>query len=220
MKIAIIGTGRVAELHAAAINQVGGDLLAGGWNRTADKARAFCTRFGGTSYAELDDLLADPVIDAVVVTTATPTHFAMARRALEAGKHVLLEKPLCETSGDIRALKAIATSANRICMPSHNYIYAEDVRRLKYHTQAGHLGKVVSFWALFNRTHPSPIGMPGFYMMRELLVHHSYTMLHFLGRPSHLSATGTNVHFDQPGALDQVMITATWDNGAIANLWG
>lgn len=220
MKVGIIGTGRVAELHAEGINQVGADILAGGWNRTGTKAEAFCSRFGGTAYANLEDLLADPAIDAVVVTTATPTHFAMAKQALEAGKHVLLEKPLGETSDDVRALKKIAESANRICMPSHNYIYAEDVRRLKYHTASGDLGKIASLWVMFTRVHPSSIGTPDFYMMRELLVHHAYIMLHLLGRPSHLSATGTNVHFDDPNAIDQVMISATFDNGAVANLWG
>ncbi|WP_421723192.1 Gfo/Idh/MocA family protein [Bauldia sp.] len=220
MKIAIIGTGRVAELHAAGIEQVGDDLLAGAWNRTAAKGDAFGSRFGCKVYGELDDLLADPEIDAVVVTVATPTHHDVAKRALEAGKHVLLEKPLSEAADEVRDLRETAKRTNRICMPSHNYIYAEDVRRLKYHTASGDLGEVASFWVMFNRVHPSSIGTPDFYMMRELLVHHAYIMLHFLGRPSDISATGTNVHFDDPNAIDQVMITATYDSGTIANLWG
>lgn len=220
MKVAIIGTGRVAAFHADAMNQIGPGLFAGGWNRTADKAEAFCSRFGGVSYPDLGDLLGDQAIDAVVVTTATPTHFDLAKRALEAGKHVLLEKPLCETSDQVRQLAEVAARTGRICMPSHNYIYAEDVRRLHYHVKSGHLGDVVSFWALFNNYHLPSYAPPGFYMMRELLVHHSYAMLYMLGRPSYVSATGTNIHFDDPSAHDQVMVCATYGNGTIANLWG
>ncbi len=220
MKVAIIGTGRVAEFHAEAMNQIEPGLLAGGWNRTGSKSEAFCARFGGVSYPDLAGLLDDQTIDAVVVTTATPTHFELAKQALEAGKHVLLEKPPCETSDQVRQLKAVADRTGRICMPSHNYIYAEDVRRLHHHVTSGHLGDVVSFWALFNNYHPPSYAPPDFYMMRELLVHHAYAMLYMLGRPAHVSATGTNIHFDDPTAIDQVMVSATFDSGVIANLWG
>ena len=220
MKIGIIGTGRVAELHAAAIQQIRPDLIEGAWNRTADKAVDFCARFGGSHYAELEDLLAAPAVDAVLVAASTPMHFEMARQAMEAGKHVLLEKPICESSDQIRALIEVAQRTGRICMPSHNYIYAEDVRRLHYHIKSGHLGKIVSFWALFNNYHPATLSAPKFYMLRELMVHHSYALLYLLGRPSHISATATNLHFEDPPSLDQIMATATFDDGAIANLWG
>lgn len=220
MKLGIIGTGRVAELHAAAIDQIDGATIAGAWNRTSGKASDFCKRFGGVSYSEVDKLLAEPSIEAVLVAAATPTHSEMATRALEAGKHVLLEKPICETSDDIRALIRTAESTGRVCMPSHNYIYAEDVRRLHHHIKSGHLGRIVSFWALFNNWHPPTLSAEDFYMLRELMVHHSYTLLYLMGRPSRISATATNTHFQDPPSNDQLMATAVFDDGAIANLWG
>lgn len=219
MKLAIIGLGRVAELHVQAIREIDPDIFAGGWNRTYFRTQEFCAHFGGFAYASLDDVFADQNIDAVLVATNTASHFDLAKRALLAGKHVLLEKPLCETPGQIRELAEIARSNSRICMPSHNYIYAENMRRLHIHVKGGHLGKIVSFWAVYNKLHPASIGEPDL-TMRELMIHHTYSMLYFLGRPSHLVATGTNVHFDNKLAHDQLMITAEFPDGAIANLWG
>lgn len=220
MKLGILGTGRVAELHAEAIAQIAEVTLAAAWNRTPDKAASFCSRFDCVDFPELGDLLAEPAIDAVVVTASTPTHFDLAKQALEAGKHVLLEKPTCETSGDVRKLIEVADKTGCVCMPSHNYIYSEDVRRLHHHITSGHLGKVVSFWALFTNHHPATISAPNYYMMRELMVHHTYTMLYLLGRPASISATASNMHFEDPPSLDQLMATASFDDGAIANLWG
>jgi predicted dehydrogenase len=136
-----------------------------------------------------------------------------------AGKHVLLEKPLCERSAQIRELAEIARSQSKICMPSHNYVYAESMRRLHAHVISGKLGRVVNFWALYNKRHDASIGAPDL-TMRELMIHHAYCMLYFIGRPKAVFATGSNVHFSDPSADDQLMITAEYDDGKIANLWG
>ncbi len=219
MKIAVIGLGRVAELHVQALNQIEPKIFAGGWSRSAHKVDEFCQRFGGKAYATADDLLSDRNVDAVLVATTTPSHFEYAKRSLIAGKHVLLEKPLCEHPGQIRELAEIAQAHGRACMPSHNYIYAESMRRLRAHIDQGKLGKIFSFWAIYNKRHDAIIGTPDL-TMRELMIHHVYCMLYFLGRPDHVYVTGTNVHFDDKAADDQLMITAEYADGKIANLWG
>jgi predicted dehydrogenase len=219
MKVGIVGLGRVAELHVEALRHLDSALFAGGWSRSVDKTEAFCQRFGGIPYSALDDLLSDTRVPAVLIATGTDSHFELAKRALVAGKHVLLEKPLCERAAQIRELGEVAKAYNRICMPSHNYVYAETMRRLKAHIQGGRLGKIVSFWAIYNKRHDASIGEPDL-TMRELMVHHAYCMLYFLGRPVHVNAIGTNVHFRDPDAHDQLMITAGYADGSIANLWG
>jgi len=219
MKVAIIGLGRVAELHVHALRQIGSDIFAGGWSRSQSKAQEFCDRFGGKAYPTLDDLLSDDKINAVLVATSTASHFELAKRCLVAGKHVLLEKPLCEQAAQIRELAEVAKTANRTCMPSHNYIYAESMRRLQAHIRDGRLGDILSFWAIYNKRHDASIGEPDL-TMRELMIHHAYCLLFFLGRPAHVYATGTNVHFDDKQAHDQLMITAEYSDGKIANLWG
>lgn len=219
MKVGIIGLGKVAELHVDALRQLAPHTFAGGWSRSAKKAEDFCKRFGGKPYSAIEGLLEDQEIDAVLVATGSDSHFAYAKRSLEAGKHVLLEKPLSPVASQIRELAEIAKSHNRICMPSHNYVYAESMRRLSAHIETGRLGQIVNFWAIYNKRHDASIGGPDL-TMRELMVHHAYCMLYFLGRPSHVYATGTNVHFTDKTADDQLMITAEYPDGKIANLWG
>jgi predicted dehydrogenase len=219
MKIGIIGLGNVAELHVKALSEVDSTLFCGGWNRTHQRAKDFVSKFGGRVYESVDELLGDGNVDAVVVCTSTSSHFEMAKRALLAGKHVLLEKPLCERPGQIRELAEIARSKSKICMPSHNYVYAENMRRLHAHVVSGKLGKVVNFWAIYNKRHDASIGAHDL-TMRELMIHHAYCMLYFIGRPSSVFATGSNVHFSDPNAADQLMITAEYPDGKIANLWG
>ncbi|MEP3276493.1 MAG: Gfo/Idh/MocA family oxidoreductase [Stappiaceae bacterium] len=220
MKLGIIGTGRVAQTHAEAFRQISPDLIGGAWNRTFENAQNYCAKFGGTAFESLDELLDNSTIDAAVILSTTPTHFDFAKAALKAGKHVLLEKPVCETSEQIAELMSVARENGKICMPSHNYLYSEDLRRLHHHTLAGNLGKILNFWVMFSNFHPSHYGMTGTYMMRELFVHHTYVMLYMMGRPQTVSTVGTNRHFDDPTAIDQMMITATFDDGRIANLWG
>lgn len=220
MKLGIVGTGRVAHTHAAALQEISPALIAGAWNRTFETAETFCKKFGGRSFHSFEEMLAAGDVTAVSILSSTPTHFDFAKTALKAGKHVLLEKPVCESSEQIKELLEIEKQSGKICMPSHNYLYSEDLRRLKRHFDVGHLGRALNFWVMFNNFHPSHYGMTDTYMMRELFIHHIYVLLHFLGRPKSVSATGANSHFDDPSAIDQMVITAVYENGTIANLWG
>lgn len=221
MKLGIgyLGTGRVAERHAVALGQVRGATLVGAWNRTPDKAAEFCARHSCKQYGSVDELLADEKIQAVSVLTGTSSHHSLAKRAMEAGKHVLLEKPLCETADEIADLIRTSKATGRMCVPSHNYIYAEQMQRMHAHLKSGNLGVPVSFWAMFNNRHDAGMGTPDL-VMRELMIHHTYAMLYYLGRPVSVVTTATNVHFTDKAAHDQIMISATFTNGAIANLWG
>lgn len=219
MRIGIIGLGNVAELHLTALKELDPDAYVGGWGRTAKRAELFVERFGGRLYASPETLLADEAIDAVIICTNAASHFTFAKQALLAKKHVLIEKPICERPEQIQELVQLAREAGKVCMPSHNYVYAETMQRVRAHIDAGHLGEILNFWAIYNKRHPAEMGSPDL-TMSELMVHHVYCMLYFLGRPARIFATGSNVHFDDPQAHDQLMIVAEYPNGTIANLWG
>lgn len=131
------------------------------WSRTASTAAAFAARHGTVSHDSLDALLADPTIDAVFVLTPAESHFEHASRALKAGKYVLLEKPVGRTVPEIQALAKIAQECGRVCMPSHNYIYAPELQRLRHHLHQGRLGRLQSFWMLCNQRKAQAMGPPG-----------------------------------------------------------
>src|SRR3989338_5525550 len=74
-------------------------------------------------YAEPEELLQDPKVDCVIIAAPTFFHFKLAQRALEAGKHVLLEKPMTRTLREAELLQKAVKKSGRIFMLGHQYIY-------------------------------------------------------------------------------------------------
>ena len=90
-----------------------------------------------------DDLLADESLDAVVIATPVPTHYSLARSALAAGKHVLVEKPPAMRGHEMDELVALAEERERVLMPGHLLLYHPGVVRLKEMIVGGELGAVL-----------------------------------------------------------------------------
>jgi len=100
------------------------------------------TRHPGVSlYADWQDLIADPAIDAVLIATPVGTHFQLARAALQAGKHVMVEKPMAATSYEAKALIDEAFRRRRILMVDHTFVYTGAVRKIGEIIERGDLGQ-------------------------------------------------------------------------------
>jgi predicted dehydrogenase len=93
--------------------------------------------------ADFDKLLADPEVDAVVVATPVVTHHELARRALLAGKHVFVEKPMAVQAAEADELVALAEERELVLMPGHLLLYHPGVRKLKELVDGGELGDVL-----------------------------------------------------------------------------
>jgi predicted dehydrogenase len=93
--------------------------------------------------ADVDELLADPDVDAVVIATPVPTHYELARRGLEAGKHVLVEKPPAMKGAEMDELVRLAAEGDLVLMPGHLLLYHPGVRKLKELVDSGELGDVL-----------------------------------------------------------------------------
>ena len=87
-------------------------------------------------------LLSSPDVDAVVVATPVSTHASLAREALLAGKHVLVEKPIAGSSGEAEELIRLAKFSSRILMVGHTFLYNPAVRALRELVQTGELGQI------------------------------------------------------------------------------
>ena len=92
---------------------------------------------------DFDELLADDTLDAVVIATPVPTHYELAKKALEAGKHVLVEKPPAMTAAEMDELVALASGRDLVLMPGHLLLYHPGVLKLKELIDAGELGDVL-----------------------------------------------------------------------------
>ncbi len=217
--VAIIGTGGVATLHADAINRVPSLRLIGAVSRDRANVQGFAERNGCRGFSSHEELLGDPAVDVVAVCSPAEHHVSHAIAALRAGKHVIVEKPVGGSVEEIDMLQTEAAHAGRLCVPCHNYIYAPALQRAKALVDEGRLGRIASFWLVYNQRHDGDAGKPGM-ALHELMVHHAYAVLHFLGRPQSVTAAAANLHFDDPAADDQVMLVCTMADGAIANLWG
>jgi predicted dehydrogenase len=115
------------------------------WCCDADEAiRArYAAQYRSTRFtAELDDLLEDPELDAIVLATPVPTHAELATRVLEAGKHCFVEKPLAQSVADAERAVAAAERAGKVLMVGHLLEYHPAVSKLKEIADAGELGAI------------------------------------------------------------------------------
>ena len=104
---------------------------------------AAAARHPGTRHTtELDDLLSDPELDAVVIATPISTHHAIAAAALDAGKHVWVEKPLASSSAEVADLVERAERRRLLLLPGHIALYSPSVVRIKELIDAGELGEI------------------------------------------------------------------------------
>src|SRR5687767_10333883 len=94
------------------------------------------------------DLINDPDIDAVVIATPVSSHFELALAALQAGKHVLVEKPLASTSDQGRRLVDEAAARKLVLLVDHTFVYTEAVRKIRELISSGQLGQIYYYDAV------------------------------------------------------------------------
>ena len=124
-------------------------------DREERRLTAVAERFSGVSTStELADLLADDV-DAGVVATPTSTHYEIAKAAIEAGKHVLVETPLTNSVETSIELCELARKAKRLLMVGHVFVFNSASRRVKQCIEAGDLGRI--YYISMVRTNLGPI---------------------------------------------------------------
>jgi len=163
---------------------------------------------------ELDDALDDPEIEAVVIATPVPTHYALAKRALEAGKHVFVEKPPAMRGEEMEELVALAEERGLTLMPGHLLLYHPGVRKMKELVDAGELGDVMCVYG--NRQNLGIIRKDE-NALWSLGVHDLSVILYLLDEePSEVSARGNS--FLTPGVEDVVFCYLRFPSGRIAHM--
>jgi predicted dehydrogenase len=141
----LIGGGFIGPVHAEALRRIGIEVV-GLLGSTPDRARPLADRLGiRRVYADLDDLLGDPAVGAVHVTSPNPAHFEQARRVLESGRHVVCEKPLATTSAETSALVALAGAHPRqAAAVNYNVRFYPLCHEMRARVARGDIGRVLS----------------------------------------------------------------------------
>jgi predicted dehydrogenase len=146
LKYGIIGYGYWGPNLARVFNQAEGSKLAA----VADRDERSRTRAANlyphiAVYSDARELIADPSIDVVAIATPVSTHFALAEAALKAGKHIVVEKPLCGSSEDALRLVELAAKVGRQILTDHTFVYTDAVRRIAEMSAGGDLGRILYY---------------------------------------------------------------------------
>ncbi len=193
------------------------DLAALTWLCDAsDEAQGrFASRYPGSRMTgDLDDVLADPDLEAVVIATPVPTHYPLAKRALEAGKHVLVEKPPAMHGDEMDELVALAEERDLTLMPGHLLLYHPGVRKLKELIDSGELGDVLCVYG--NRQNLG-IVRTNENALWSLGVHDLSVILYLLGEDP-VEAVAHGRDFLTDGVEDVVFCYLRFPSGKIAHM--
>ncbi|MBX6770457.1 MAG: Gfo/Idh/MocA family oxidoreductase [Chloroflexi bacterium] len=142
--IGIVGAGGIAEhAHVPAYLQQPDARLVAIADVVPERARALAEKNGiPRAYGSLEELLLDPDVDAVSITTPNAYHAPTAIAALEAGKHVFCEKPPATTAAEVRRMRAVAERAGKVLYFCFNNRFRPDVLQLRRYVEAGELGEI------------------------------------------------------------------------------
>jgi predicted dehydrogenase len=164
--------------------------------------------------ADYGEMLADPKLEAVVIATPVPTHYELAKLALEAGKHVLVEKPPAMKGAEMDELVALARERDLVLMPGHLLLYHPGVRKLKELVDSGELGDVLCVYT--NRQNLG-IVRANENALWSLGVHDLSVILWLIGEdPVEVSAHGRD--FLNEGVEDVVFCYLRFPSGKIAHM--
>jgi predicted dehydrogenase len=163
---------------------------------------------------EVERLLDDPELDAVVLATPVYTHFDLASRALDAGKHTFVEKPLAPSSELATELLTRAEARGRVLMCGHTFLYSPPVRAVKDLLCRDELGEV--FFVSSSRVNLG-LHQPDISVIWDLGPHDFSILLYWLQEvPATVRATGRDSIVT--GIPDVAFVTLTYESGIVANV--
>ncbi len=143
MHIALLGTGQAAAIHTKALRAVAPAVIRSYASRDGARAIEAARRFRGAGHFDsYEAALAAPAVDAVLIGLPPSLHLEWTLRALDAGKHVIVEKPPFLRSADVAQVEAAAARANRQVLVAENYFYKPLAALLRRVLSSGDLGDV------------------------------------------------------------------------------
>ena len=164
LRIAIVGCGKVADQHVQAIHRIPHCRIVALCDSELLMAKQLGERFGiSECFSELKDMLQKVSPDVIHITTPPQSHYSLAKRSLESGSHVYLEKPFTITASETESLIQLAESCGLKITVGHNYLFTLEMLEMRRIVSRGFLGgrpiHLESYWSydLANRSYLSPM---------------------------------------------------------------
>ena len=144
LKIAFSGTGHISQVHARAAQSIDGVELAAIVNHQPESMASYAAQFGiARQYATVEDLLRAGGVDALIVSTPNYLHGPQSIAALEAGVHVMVEKPMALNSAEAEQMLRASESSGAKLMVAHCWRFDEEVNWIKAQIDEGRLGEIL-----------------------------------------------------------------------------
>jgi predicted dehydrogenase len=159
IRIAIVGAGLLGTRHARVFHEQPESRLVAVVDVNQERAQTLATRYGATAYTDLQAVLAEDQVDAVAVVTPDFLHRDPVVAALQAGKHVFVEKPLATTLAEVRELVQLSTTANVVTMVNYSQRFLTDYAWIKQAIDRGAIGQPMMVTSLKFDTIYVPTGM-------------------------------------------------------------
>lgn len=211
LRFGLIGLGYFGKNYLRLLQEIPGVELVAIASRTGAHFAHYADQIpaGVRTTTDVASVLRDPSIDCIAIVTPPSTHFALAKQALDAGKHVLVEKPMVTKLADALSLKEIADRAGKILMVGHQYVYNDHVRALKSEITSHALGEIQYVFAeQFSFLRTEDVGC-----LWEMATH-ELSMIDFLFGPKKIiDARGRMYDFDHDGKEDFVACEIVFDTG-------
>lgn len=180
-----------------------------------DRLDAFKRRYPSTrGTTHLDRVLGDDGVDAVILATPVHTHYSLARRVLESGRHVFVEKPLAPSSEMADDLAALAAEQDRVLMCGHTFVYSPPVRTVKRLIEQGKVGDIyfISSSRVNLGLHQRDVSV-----IWDLGPHDFSILLYWLSElPTRVRAVGRDSIVK--GIADVAFVTLNFASGIVANV--
>src|SRR3954451_3163366 len=206
-RVGVVGTGHIGRNHARILAELSGAGFTAIFDSNTSTAQEIARQHGGqaaTSLAEFADL-----VDAATIATPTPSHFAIAKFLLERGKHVLVEKPITETTADARALAALASERGLVLQVGHVERFNPALSALE--SRLTHPRFIVA-----HRLSPYPARSTEIGVVLDLMIHDLEIVLHLVRSPiASVDAVGVPV---LSRGEDIANARLRFENGCVANI--
>ena len=215
LRIGVIGCGHWGPNHIRTFSQMKDCTVTAIADANAKRLASVCEMFPQVrGFADHASLLRDGSVDAVVVVTPTKTHFAVVTDALNAGKHVLCEKPLCIDTAEGEALVALAKSRGLVLMVGHIFLFNPGILKVKDLVDRGEVGEVRSLSAV--RTNLGPVRSD--VNAAWDLASHDIAVFNWLLGSEPIEVQAMGAAFLQPGIEDVVNITLRYPGNVLASI--
>jgi UDP-N-acetyl-2-amino-2-deoxyglucuronate dehydrogenase len=225
MKFGIIGAGMIGHFHAKAITAMTGGELHSVFDLRAEAAEKIAEEYGGKAYSNIDDFLADPELEIVTIGTPSGAHLDPALAALNAGKHVICEKPLEITTERIDQLMAAAAKNGKTLSAVLNRRFHPGMDAFKKAADEGRFGKLTSASAYVkwyrDQAYYDSAGWRGTWALdgggalMNQSVHTVDALLYLAGPAKSVQAVTACLAHERIEVEDSIVATVEFENGAL-----